>query len=430
MLSISAYLKSPSLAAQGRRHAASLLVRHSSTQPSFLTKLRVTLGMDPPPPPGYPTDANRFHPWDRSPCPQIAARAEFIKAKAKCPVTGKNIAYTCPTSGIPTHHDRAAWEADEEYHRSGRAQLLRKANIFEHDLHSGRQFPEFDFPGGQYQDALINYLNWDTFLYTREFFSMDNEFNLAAVTKMLTYPITMGAILDQYSPYALEPKGPLTLEGLKSLAALRYSMFPKDRTKSWQDRPVRFFVLGARSESQLPALVWKQLSYALPYTKFELVFVGPECYFDKTKSRYVQSERKISHKIDEKMTLSYYTDYFHVLHEAQDLFPYDPYLDVFFLFHPGLGAPEAMDQWKKSVPGLLESKCAIFSTGFHKQDLTRDWDWLMGNFGEELDVLMKPTENLFKSQKWELNDLNPQEVYQFNQQLFGFRGKRYHAVLR
>lgn len=129
MLSISACLKSPSLAAQGRRHAASVLVRHSSSQPSFLTKLRVTLGMDPPPPPGYPTDANRFHPWDRSPCPQIAARAEFIKAKAKCPVTGKNIAYTCPTSGIPTHHDRAAWEADEEYHRSGRAQLLRKANV-------------------------------------------------------------------------------------------------------------------------------------------------------------------------------------------------------------------------------------------------------------------------------------------------------------
>lgn len=258
---------------------------------------------------------------------------------------------------------------------------------------------------------------------------MDNEFNLAAVTKMLTYPITMGSILDQYSPYGLEPKGPLTLEGLKSLAALRYSMFPKDRTKSWQDRPVRFFILGARSESQLPALIWKQLSFVLPNTEFELVFVGPECYFDKAQNRYLKSDRKISHRIDDKMTMTYYTDYFHVLHEAQDLFPYDPYLDIFFCSTQVL---ERRRPWTngRSRYRAFWSPSAPFSTGFHEQDLKRDWNWLMSNYEEELDVLMKPSENIFKSTKWELNDLNPHEVYQFNQRIFGFRGKRYHAVLR
>lgn len=395
---------------------------------SLLTFLRTSIGLDPPLPPDYPTVENRFHLWENSPSEELRQRAAFIKSRAKCPVTGKNIAFTCPKSGIPTHHSKEAWEQDVEY-QNGKWELLKKANIYEHDLRSGREFPEFDFPGVQMRDAMVNYMNWDTFFYTRDFYSMDSEFNLAAVTKMLTYPVTMASLLDEYSPYQLQPKGPMTLEGLKSLAALRYTMFPKDRTKTWQDRPARFFILGARSESQLPAHVWKQLSYLLQFTEFELVFIGPESYFDRTRNHYVTSDQKISHRIDNRMTFTYYTNYFHVLHEAQDLFPYDPYQDCFFLFHPGLGAPEAMDQWEKSVPGLLESKCPVFVTGFHESDSNRDWEWLNSKFGDEMDVLMEPTENIFKSLKWELNDLDPSEVYQFNQQIFGFRGKRYHAVL-
>ncbi|KAF5116205.1 hypothetical protein DV454_001838 [Geotrichum candidum] len=422
----------PRLAAAGARAQKQFYSSKSakdSGKMSLMTFLRTTIGLDPPLPPDYPTVENRFHPWESSPSEELRQRAAFIKSRAKCPVTHKNIAYTCPKSGIPTHHSKEAWEQDTEYHSSGKAELLKKANIYEHDLRSGREFPEFDFPGVQMRDAMVNYLNWDTFFYTREFFSMDSEFNLAAVTKMLTYPVTMASILDEFSPYKLKPKGPLTIEGLKSLAALRYTMFPKDRTKVWQDRPARFFILGARSESQLPAHVWKQLSYLLQFTEFELVFIGPESYFDRSRNHYVTSDQKISHRIDNRMTFTYYTNYFHVLHEAQDLFPYDPYQDCFFLFHPGLGAPEAMDQWEKSLPGLLESKCPVFVTGFHESDSNRDWEWLNKKFGNEMDVLMEPTENIFKSLKWEVNDLDPSEVYQFNQQMFGFRGKRYHAVL-
>jgi splicing suppressor protein 51 len=168
----------------------------------------------------------------------------------------------------------------------------------------------------------------------------------------------------------------------------------------------------------------------LPYTSFELVFIGPESHYDKQKRHYVTSQKKIMNRFDSQMAFSYYTDYFHVLNEAQDFMPYDPYLDVFFLFHPGLGAPEAMDQWEKTIPGLLESKCAVFVTGFHENDSKRDWEWLHTKFGDKLDVLMEPVTNIFGSTKWELNDLNPLEVYQFNQRLFGFRGKRYHAVRR
>ncbi|CAN6639844.1 protein Mss51p, mitochondrial [Trichomonascus vanleenenianus] len=389
--------------------------------------VRATLGMDPPASDDYPTPENRFHPWDSSPSQDIRTRAAFIRARGKCPMTGKNIDFTCPKSGIPTHHSEDAWLADKN-HQDWRWKILRHVNTFEHDLRSGREFPEFDFPAVQDRDAIVNFLNWDTFFYTRQFYSMDTEFHLAAVTKMLSYPVTMASIMHQYSPYSLKPKGPLTLEGLKSLAALRYTMHPKDKNQKWQDRPMRFFILGARAESQLPPHVWKQLSFLLPDTQFEIVFIGPEAYYDRAKRHYVTSQKKIFERFDSQLSFSYYTDYFHVLNEAQDFMPYDPYLDAFFLFHPGLGAPEAMDQWEKTIPGLLESKCPVFVTGFHKADSQRDWEWVHSKFGDKMDVLLEPTENRFGSTKWELNDLYPAEVYQFNQQVFGIRGKRYHAV--
>ncbi|PRT56224.1 Protein MSS51, mitochondrial [Wickerhamiella sorbophila] len=407
-----------------RRPATSRMFSASATPRGFFKQL---LGLDSPVDPNQPTVENRFTMLDQSPYDDLRKRAAFIKSRARCPVTGRPVNFTCPLSGIPTHADRAAWEADTEYHKSERWKLLKMANCFEQDLRSGREFPELEFPGRADDDQITNFLDWYTFFYTRNFYSMENEFNMAVVTKMLTYPITMAAILDEYSPYQLNPKGPLTLEGLKSAAALRYTMFPQDRTKAWQDRPMRFFILGARMESQLPWHAWMQLSFLMPHTKFDLVFVGPEAYYDRRKQSYLSFEDKHVERVDDQLKLIYYTDYFHVLNDAQDFMPYDPYLDAFFLFHPGLGAPEAMDQWQKSMPGLLETKCPIYVTGFHEQDSRQDWDWLHRNYEGQFDALIEPTKNIFHSTKWEFNDLNPQELFQLNQQLFAIRGKRYYV---
>lgn len=355
-------------------------------------------------------------------------RAATIKAKAKCPVTHKDINFTCPLSGIPTHHSKEAWEQDKDYHDSKRWELLKKVNIYEHDLRSGRPFPEFDFPDEQPQDTLVNFKNWDTYLYTRQFYSMDTEFQQAVVTKMLTFPVTIASVLHQYSPHFVQPKGPVTMEGLKSLAALRYTLYPENRSSTIRERPMRIFLLNARSEAMLPPHVWKELTYLFPDVSFEIHFIGPESRFDREKKRFIVKDVPIVNRIDDTICFYYHTKDFNVLHEAQDFFPYDPYLDVFFAFHPRFAVDELEDAWKKAVPGLLDSKCAIFSTAYHKQALDSDYKWLQDNFQKDMDILMTPVENTFKSTKWELNDLNPQEVYQFNQWLFGFRGKRYHAI--
>lgn len=393
--------------------------------------VRNALGLDPPPSPDDPTPENRFHPWDQSPAGDLRERAARIRALAVCPVTGKEINYTCPLSGIPTHHSRAAWEQDKQYHETKKWAILKKVNIYEHDLRSGRPFPEFDFPQELEFDRTVNMTNWDLFFYTRQFYSMDTEFQLAAVTKMLSYPITIASVLHQFSPYYLNPKGPITLEGLKSLAALRYTLYPFENktAAATKDRPVRIFILGARAEGLLPGHVWKQLQFLFPETAFEIHFIGPECLVNKEKHQYVSSPTPIIRRVDEKLAFVYHTDYFHVYHEAQDFFPYDPYLDIFFCFHPGFGAPESTKLWlEKSMAGLLETKCAIFTTGFNKSDLLRDVNAVVDKYGSELDMLMEPTKNVYGSTKWELNDANPQEVYQFNMYIAGFRGKRYHAI--
>ncbi|SSD61047.1 probable Protein MSS51, mitochondrial [Saccharomycodes ludwigii] len=396
--------------------------------------VRNALGLDAPADPNDPTPANRFHPWVESPCPDLRDRAHRIMELAKCPVTGEKIEFTCPISGIPTHHSKEAWESDKVYHSTKKYDYLRKVNIYEHDLRSGRPFPEFDFPLEQDFDRVVNMTNWDLFFYTRQFYSMDTEFQLAAVTKMLSYPMTIASILHQYSPYSLTPKGPITLEGLKSLAALRYTLYPFEQQKQKnlakvKDRPMRIFILGARAEAQLPGHVWKQIQALFPVQSFEIHFIGPECFYDREQGRYITSSEPIIQNVDETLRLVYHTDYFHVYHLQQDFFPYDPYLDVFFAFHAGFGAIESKNTWMgESFKGLLETKCGIFITGYNKQDIMNDWNTITEQGHNKMDVLMEPIKNVFGSTKWELNDANPQEVYQFNMWVAGFRGKRYHAI--
>lgn len=78
---------------------------------------------------------------------------------------------------------------------------------------------------------------------------------------------------------------------------------------------------------------------------------------------------------------------------------------------------------------LLESKCPVFVTGYHEKDIDREIDWLKNHeLYDEMDILMNKSDNLFACTKLDLVDINPTETFNSNSKIFGFRGKRYHAI--
>lgn len=185
---------------------------------------------------------NLFHPFSESPSPEIRRRAAFIKQNAFCPhpdhrqsrlpmnpddpearkssqggLAPAHVSFECPDCGIPVSCSEDHWADDYESHLEI-CDTLKEINEDDHDLRSGRFFPEFEYPGDQMEEAMVNMTNWDTFLYSREFRAINDDRSLRQATRLLTYPVTIGSVLHELSPYSIKQKGRLTVEGLKSLS--------------------------------------------------------------------------------------------------------------------------------------------------------------------------------------------------------------------
>ncbi|KAI0460701.1 PXA domain-containing protein [Xylaria acuta] len=400
-----------------------------------------------------------FHSFTNSPIPEIRQRAAFIRQHAYCPhpdhrvtrapidpdqapVSSRNVAaahvdFECPDCGIPVYCSEQHWADDYEAHLQI-CDTLRQINEDEHDLRSGRFFPEFEYAGPQMEEAVVNMTNWDTFLYTREFEAINADRSMRQVTRLLTYPLTIGSILHELSPYNIRKDGRLTPEGLKSLSALRYTLHPPRtgggvgiRDLRPEAPPVRLFILGARAESSLPRNVWVQLAHLFPRGKFHLVFIGPESMANRD-DEFPLPPRTASNpfgavvedRVWPTMKISTIVDYYHTLHKTGHFYPYDPYFDCFVMFHPGLGHPASSHEWAETVPLLLETKAPILVTGYTQHDMERDIAWVNKTCRGEFDMLMEPGENIFRSLRWDLNDLDPQDISCGNWGVWAFRGKR------
>ena len=406
---------------------------------------------------------NLFHSLSGSPLPAMRRRAAFMKTHAYCPHPshhqtrmpfspddpearkGANstlppafVRFECPDCGIPVSCSEDHWADDYETHQEI-CETLRQVNEDDHDLRSGREFPEFEYPGPLMEEQLPNMSNWDTYLYTREYTAINDERPLRQVTKLLSYPITIGSIISELTPYDIRGNDRLTAEGLKSLTALRYSLHPPrdggDHTVKGlrlKPPPMRIFILGARAESSLPRDVWLQLSWLFPRVAFHLLFIGPESMANR-ESELPLPERTpgnpfgavVEDRLSHYMKISTIVEYYHTLHQARLFQPFDPYFDCFVLFHPGLGHPASSHEWQDTLPQLLETKVPIIATGYTQWDMERDWRWVEDRMGGEVDILMKPGENVFRSLRWDMNDYDPMDLTCANWGVWAFRGKRY-----
>ncbi|CAG8588076.1 11694_t:CDS:10, partial [Ambispora gerdemannii] len=399
----------------------------------------------PPPPKPILTSDNLFYPLSRSPIPDIQNRAKIINTYGTCPICisqpqqqQRQSIYECPGCGYPTHCSKEHYEQDIEEHRKV-CVWLREANEDEHDLRSGRKMTEFDFPGEQDLDQRVNMLTWDTYFYTRNFPSLDEDRSLRHVTKPLTYPVTMASVLHESGPYSLRNR--LTSEGLKSLIALQL------------DQVIRIMVVGARAEAQLPADVYNEICHLFPDNTFHIHFIGPESLpppsFSPSPPQQNRDEEKgeklspfstITKHYGPRLSFTWAKQMYHDYHES--MHPFDPYTDVFFLFSPGFAQPNGKDFWGKTLKKMLATKCAIFVTGYDEEDMLKgdetqqeadtnmdqDSD-LKNNIKKdktvpELDWLLTPGRNVFRSLK---RDIDLQDVRKHiftNWGIYGIRGKR------
>ncbi|PPR08074.1 hypothetical protein CVT24_010535 [Panaeolus cyanescens] len=298
---------------------SSPVLRHSFRRPTplsrpFISWLRKKKPQGPTDSPLLTQD-NLFHPFSKSPFPAVRARGEAIKSLAPCPTCAsshdhlhphtkaqpKAVHFECPDCGWPTHCSETHWKEDAEHQTY--CSRLREANEDEHDLRSGRRMREFELPGPQGYEETISFANWDVFWYTRGFPSMDTERSRRHASKLLTYPITIGATLHQHSNLTLSNQR-LTPEGSRSLAALRSTLHvppgaPETEEATVGKPQVRIFILGARAESSLPPHVWEQLTMLFPSTHFHLFFIGPQVSLPKPKE---DSKASVEHQPTSPMT--------------------------------------------------------------------------------------------------------------------------------
>ncbi|QUC18640.1 uncharacterized protein UV8b_02881 [Ustilaginoidea virens] len=407
-----------------------------------------------------------FHPFSSSPVPEFRRRAAFMRQHAYCPhpdhaptklptVTQKpdgdeganpnmppaHVDFECPDCGFPVYCNEEHWMDHYEEHLKI-CDTLRQINEDDHDLRSGRVFQEGNLPDLQLDEAAVNMTNWDTFMYTREFAAVNSDRSMRQITRLLTYPVTIGSILHELSPYSMKKGGRLTAEGLKSFSALRYNLHPPKSGRGSsvnqlrpEPPPVRVFVLGARAESSLPRAAWVQLAHLFPESRLHLVLIGPESMANRDDEFPLPARTPsnpfgaiVEDRIWYKMKISTIVDYYHTIHKTGHFAPYDPYFDCFVLFHPGLGHPASSHEWEETLPMLLETKVPIISTGYTQFDLERDVEWVHKKSKGEFDVLLEPGENIFRSLRWDLNDMDPQDVSCGNWGVWAFRGKRYEAT--
>ncbi|ORX44619.1 hypothetical protein DM01DRAFT_1340376 [Hesseltinella vesiculosa] len=372
------------------------------------------------------TQDNLFHPLSASPIKELRDRAAIINKYGVCPVCDNDghehhhPVFECPDCGYPTHCSKDHYLEGRDAHQHV-CSILRQQNEDDHDLRSGRTMTEFEFPSSQSFDETVNMGNWDVYFYTRSFPSMDSDRSMRHVSKLLTYPATVASVLHESSPYQFGKE--VTVEGIRSISALRATLYPKNEVikngvNLIRSEMINIFIVGARAEASLPPHIWLQLAYLFPRSPFHIHFVGPDA-LPPNATPYTTS-------VNERLMFTYDNSYYHDYHEKIEKF--DPYTDLFFFFSPGIGHDAARDGWKPTIQKALETKCAMFLTGYDQSDMGNDVEAVEQDYSGEFDYVIHPTENVFRSLKHDTNLMDLRQNIFANWGIWAIRGKRYDVT--
>lgn len=214
---------------------------------------------------------------------------------------------------------------------------------------------------------------------------------------------------------------PLTLAYALSL------LFPKH----YEREQANVLIVGARAESSLDLLWWKELLYANHNVlQHSIRMIGPNLIPCKSIVGNVTCSVSIKDRHglhDETLlrTLDISNNYMDAktanqigysdgvrLHEHADCNSLLRWADVFILYNPGYGNESTRESWRPTMDLLLHTRKPIVCTAFGPHDLRRDLGYLDAitaetdhqDLGEPIDFLIPPHENPYKSFKCSWDD--------------------------
>jgi hypothetical protein len=231
---------------------------------------------------------------------------------------------------------------------------------------------------------------------------LNNEVALRVVSMVLTNPLTMSY-------------------------ALRHILPPTMTTTT-----TRALCIGARSESNLPLVWWRESLVSLPtLTNLSVEMCGPEIehqrHGEKTHLEITSTQLfEISSPPMNKCHLHRHPSLHNKLLSS----------DIFFLMNPGYGANDLMKlQWKQTLQLLLSTKKIIVCTAHSSGDLTRDLKYLDEltaeeddeglQLGDPIEMILSPQRNPFRSLSltYDQKENDDCKVVQTNDQIYAFRMK-------
>ena len=207
-------------------------------------------------------------------------------------------------------------------------------------------------------------------------------------------------------------------------------------------------IVGARSESSLPRLWWREAQMIAPLgsdslrlEKINLSMVGPQLIeSEKQKWQRQQHSGKgtpscLSWEGGGDVCFDTIPSGKAFLHDIDwpTLLPIIRKTDAFVLFNPGFGHEALRDQWKPTLSLLLQTRKPVLCTALSKYDLDRDLAMIQKvsdeedhqELGEPLEMLFAPVVNPFASLKraYDPKEDPAAQITTTNQYVYAFRSK-------
>jgi len=188
-------------------------------------------------------------------------------------------------------------------------------------------------------------------------------------------------------------------------------------------------VIGARGESSLPLIWWKELLHGeeIAGRKISITMMGPDLQIQKMpKSSIINYSTKelqwIAHP-DNKTTL-------HLHSKCNELLQW---ADIFMLYNSGFGSNVLKSRWDPTIRLLLHTRKPIVCTSHGALDMNRDLAQLrvvgmeedFQELGNPIEFVIPPHVNPFRSSKLTIdeNEETEAKVITTNHSLFCFRFK-------